>query len=113
MPEKEPSEWLSVPDVAEILGTTPSRVRRLVEDRALIGLRREGVFQIPRALIRDGAPLRDLPGTLTVLYDGGFSDDEAVEWLLGEHDSLHMSPVEALASGKKTEVRRLAQALAI
>jgi hypothetical protein len=106
-------EWLSVPDVAELLGTTASRVRRLVEDRVLAGSRRDGVFRIPRVLLPGDEPLRDLPGTLTVLYDGGFSDEAALEWLLAPHEGMGMTPVEALAAGRKTEVRRLAQALAI
>ena len=111
MPEAE--QWLSVPDVAELLGITASRVRRLVEDRVLAGSRRDGVFKIPRALLPNGEPVRDLPGTLTLLYDGGFTEDGALEWLMDRHDALGMSPAEALVGGRKTEVRRLAQALAI
>lgn len=106
-------EWLSVPDVAERMGLSPSKVRRLVEDRSLAGKRVDGVFLIPAVLISSGEPLRELPGTLTVLIDGGFSEEGALDWLLAPHEALGVSPIEALQAGRKTEVRRLAQALAL
>lgn len=37
----------------------------------------------------------------------------AVEWLYTEEDSLKTTPMAALVAGKKAEIRRLAQALAI
>ena len=47
-----------------------------------------------------------------MLSDAGFSDAEALEWLLGEEDSLGTTPIAALRAGRKAEVRRVAQALA-
>ena len=67
---------------------------------------------IPLVLVEPELLSKDLPGTITLLIDGGFSEDGALDWLLDEHDALGMSPVDALRLGKKTEVRRLAQALA-
>jgi hypothetical protein len=46
-----------------------------------------------------------------VLGDSGFTDDEAMHWLLTPEDSLGVSPVDALKAGRKAEVRRVAQAL--
>ena len=105
--------WLSVPEVAERLGVTPTKVRQFVEERQLAGSRKTGVFLIPEILADPERLMKDLPGTLTVLIDGGFSDDDALEWLLANHEVLAVSPVEALRLGKKAEVRRLAQALAV
>ena len=105
--------WLSVPEVAERLGVTPSKVRQFVQERQLAGSRKTGVFLIPELLLDPERLMKDLPGTITVLIDGGFSDDDALDWLLGQHDVLGVSPVEALRLGKKAEVRRLAQALAV
>jgi hypothetical protein len=48
-----------------------------------------------------------------VLADAGFTDEEAMRWLLTADDSLPGSPVDALRAGRKTEVRRRAQALAL
>ena len=64
------------------------------------------------SFLRDDAPLPELHGTAVVLADAGFSDAEALEWLLGEEDSLGTSPIAALRAGRKSEVRRVAQALA-
>ena len=57
--------------------------------------------------------LKHLPGLLTVLRDGGFSDEEAFEWLFRADDSLPGTPVQALRDDRHTEVTRRAQALAL
>ena len=54
--------------------------------------------------------LASLQGTLTVLADDGFSDAETIAWLFAVEDSLGTSPIAALRAGRKTEVRRVAQA---
>ena len=67
---------------------------------------------VPEQFVLDGEPLKDLRGTLMLLADDGFTDDEAMEWMLGVNDLLGASPVDALRAGRKAEVRRVAQALA-
>ena len=104
--------WLTVPDLVEILGTSPSRVRRLIEDRALLGSRVDGVLKVPASFIRDGEPLSELRGTLVLLGDNHFTDEEAMRWLLNVDENLAASPIDALLAGRKAEVRRVAQALA-
>ncbi|MEY9953237.1 Rv2175c family DNA-binding protein [Leifsonia sp. EB34] len=106
------TEWLTIPDLVEQLGLGVSRVRRLIEDRHLAAKRVDGVLKVPALFLRDGEPLGELHGTLIVLADNGFDDDEAVDWLLAEEDSLGTAPIEALRAGRKAEVRRVAQALA-
>jgi len=103
--------WLTVPDLTEILGLKVSQVRRLIEDRALLARKIDGVWKVPATFIVDGEPMSELRGTLVVLGDSGFTDDEAMEWLLNPEDSLGVSPIEALHAGRKAEVRRVAQAL--
>lgn len=105
-------EWLTVPDLVELLGQSPSRIRRLIDDRHLLATRIDGVLKVPASFLRDGEPLHELHGTAMVLADAGFSDDEALEWLLSEEDSLGTTPITALRAGRKAEVRRIAQALA-
>ncbi len=68
---------------------------------------------VPDLFIKDGEPLHDLKGTLVVLADAGFSDDEAMRWLLHPEESIGIPPVEALRHGRKAEVRRVAQALGL
>lgn len=105
-------DWLTVPDVADRLDLTPSRVRRLLEDRQLLAVRRDGVLQIPAVFLAEGEPLSELRGTLTVLSDNGFTDDEAMQWLLETDDTIGVAPIDALLAGRKAEVRRVAQSLA-
>jgi hypothetical protein len=107
-------EWLTLPDVAGRLGVDVRRVRRLAQDRYLVVIRRgePKVSSVPAALLDGDQPLQELRGTLTVLADAGFTDTEALHWLFTSDDSLPGTPVEALRAGRKTEIRRRAQALA-
>lgn len=111
MNDSLPNTWLTVPELSEILGRTVSQVRRLIEDRALLAQRIDGTLRVPAAFINNGEPLSELKGTIFVLGDAGFSDDEALSWLLNSEDSLGVSPIDALRAGRKAEVRRVAQAL--
>lgn len=106
-------EWLTVPDVCERMTLSPGKVHRLLEERALLGVKIDGVLRIPELFLLGDQPHGDLRGTAVVLLDGGYSDEEAVTWLLAENDGLGMSPIEALRAGQKSAVRRLAQILAL
>jgi hypothetical protein len=104
--------WLTLPDLVEALGLGVSKVRRLIEDHSLAARKIDGVWKVPEQFIRDGEPLSELRGTLIVLGDAGFDDDEAIDWLFTPEGSLGVAPIEALRAGRKAEVRRVAQALA-
>jgi len=104
--------WLTVPDLVELLGLSQSRVRQLIEDKQLLAVRRDGRISVPASFIRGNAPVPELRGTLIVLSDDGFTDEQAMEWLLEVDDSLGVAPIDALLAGRKAEVRRVAQALA-
>jgi hypothetical protein len=107
------SEWLTIPDTAERLGIPMGRVRRLIEDHHLISIRRDGVQYVPGDIISGNEPLASLHGTIVVLLDAGFTIDESIEWLYTTNEILGATPMAALVSGKKAEIRRLAQALAL
>lgn len=109
--ESRSIEWLTVPDLVERLGMPHGKVRRLLEDRILLATRVDGVLKVPADFLVGAEPLHELRGTVLVLADAGFSDDEAVHWLLSEEDSLGTTPIAALRAGRKAEVRRVAQAL--
>lgn len=104
-------QWLTIPDLVELLGVGQSRVRRLIEDKQLLAVRVDGVLKVPADFIKEGEPLTELRGTLYVLSDDGFSDDEAMTWLLSVEESLQAAPIDALRAGRKAEVRRVAQSL--
>lgn len=103
--------WLTVPDLVERLGVSPGRIHRLCEDKHLLAVRVDGVLKVPADFLAEDAPMPELRGTLIVLADAGFDDDEAMAWLLQVEESLGASPIDALRAGRKAEVRRVAQAL--
>jgi hypothetical protein len=105
-------ETLTPAEVADVLGVSPNRVRQLLRDRKLIAVPGSGNSRIPADFLQDGAILKHLPGLLTVLHDGGFSEQEAFDWLFRDDPSLPGTPVEALRGDRHTEVTRRAQALA-
>ena len=103
--------WLTVPDVAERLGIALSAVRRLIEDRELLSARigERRVVAVPEQFLHEDV-FRHLRGTFTVLADGGLDDDEILRWLFTPDPTLRVpgTPVDNLAAGFKTEVRRRA-----
>ena len=103
--------WLTIPDLVDLLGLPQGRVRRLIEDHSLLARRVDGVLKVPADFIKDGEPLGELRGTVIVLHDAGFTDDEAMTWMLGDNEILGAAPIDALLAGRKAEVRRVAQAL--
>jgi Rv2175c C-terminal domain of unknown function len=105
--------WLTLPEVAERLDLPPSRVKQFLRDRKLLGVQRpDGSFGIPAAFLDGNQVVRGLHGTLTLLFDCGFSDVEAMRWLFTSDDSLPGSPIELIAAHRCSEVNRRAQALA-
>jgi hypothetical protein len=106
--------WLTFPEVAERLRLDVTRVRRLVQDRYLVAARRgeRKVWSVPEELLVGNEPMQDLRGTLTVLADSGYDAEASLRWLFTADDSLPGTPIDALRAGRKTEVRRRAQALA-
>lgn len=103
--------WLTVPDLVTLLGQPVGRIHRLIEEHRLPATRRNGALQVPALCVRDGEPLSELRGTLLVLHDLGVTDDEAIDWLLAEDDSLGMTPIDAMRAGGKASVRKAAQLL--
>jgi excisionase family DNA binding protein len=104
-------ELLSVPDIAEALGVPVTKVRQMIRDHKLLGVRTEGVLQVPADFVNGGAVLKGLPGLLTVLADQGYDEQESLRWLYEEDPSLPGTPVQALRENRGTEVKRRAQAL--
>ena len=120
--------WLPLPDVAERLGTDVGRVRRLVQEQKLIAVRQgeRKILSVPERFLlktQDGGwqVVPALQGTLVLLADAGYAEEEAIRWLFSNDPSLESlgtgpnrptTPIDALAAGHKTEVRRRAQALA-
>ena len=105
--------WLTLPEVAERLSLPVNRARQLLKERQLVAVRRaeSRVLSVPAAFLDGPQILKGLPGTLTLLADNRFSEEEAVRWLFTPDESLPGTPVQALAENRGTEVRRRAHAL--
>ncbi len=106
-------EWLSLPEVAGRLGIPLGRVKQLLRDRKLVAVTRPcGDRGVPAAFLDGPQIVKGLGGTLTVLADCGFDEEETLRWLFTADDTLPGTPIEALCRHRGTEVNRRAQALA-
>lgn len=96
----------------ELTGERLQTVRRWLQDRELVGQRRgeNRAVMVPSTFVTEEGPLPALRGTITVLADGGLSDEEIIDWLHAPDDTLEGgSAIASLHAGAKTEVRRRAQ----
>lgn len=112
--EQLASGWLSLPELAEQIDLPLPKVRQLVREGRVVAIRRGSppVLSVPSDVVRDGKLVKGLAGALTVLRDAGFSDDQALRWLLTEDETLPGRPVDMMAAGRDTAVKRRAQVLA-
>jgi hypothetical protein len=114
-----------LPRVAELLGVPVTKVHQQLRDGHLIAVRRDRVVAVPQAFFTDdGHVVKNLPGLLAVMRDGGYRDTEILRWLFTADESLTVTldrtreqltnarPVDALHSHQAREVVRRAQALA-
>ena len=105
-------EWLTLAETAVRLGLNQSKVKQLIGDRKLIAVKRDRVPMVPAIFLTGHEVVKGLSGTLTLLADAGFGEEEALRWLFTADDTLPGTPAQALAENRGTEVRRRAQALA-
>jgi excisionase family DNA binding protein len=106
-------DWLTIPEAADRLGLSVGRVRQLLRDRRLLAVQRpDGKLCVPAAFLDGDQVIRGLHGTLTLLFDCGFDDADALRWLFTADESLPGTPIQAICENRRTEVNRRAQALA-
>jgi hypothetical protein len=106
-------EWLTLNDVAGRLGIPAGRVKQLLRDRKLLAFTRpHGDHAVPAAFLDGDQVVKGLAGTLTLLFDCGFDDAEALRWLFTADETLPGTPINAIACRRGVEVNRRAQALA-
>lgn len=111
-------EMIPLPDVAQMLDVPITKVRQYIRDRKLMSMDNEdGVRCVPALfLMQDGDSYHlvdDVDGTATTLIDGGFSPDEACQWLISENDLLHGDvPLEVIRDGGYHRVNRVAAMMA-
>jgi hypothetical protein len=108
-------EWSDWKSTAAELGVSVSKVRQLIRDHQLAAaVPSPGAGQqVPSELLMDGEIVKGVPGLLTLLAEGGWSDREMLTWLFTADDTLPGRPIDALRENRGSEVKRRAQALAL
>ncbi|MBV7296240.1 DNA-binding protein [Corynebacterium sp. TAE3-ERU12] len=110
----DPSEpVLPVPDVAERLDVPVTRVHAMLQERTILAVQRDNIAQVPERMLTETEVNRFLPGVLALMHDGNYSDEETLDWLFTEDDTLPGRPIDALHGHLAREVRRRAQAMAL
>lgn len=91
----------------------------MLRDRQILAVRRGGVVGVPAQFFTEDTHhegevrvLKQLPGLIAVLHDGGYSPEESLRWMYREDPSLPGRPVDALHGHLAREVLRRAQAMA-
>ncbi len=110
--EQDLTGWLAVPDIMEVTGASLGQVKTWLRERELVGSRRgpNKALYVPASFLTEEGPLPSLRGTITVLADGGYGDEEIIAWLHEPDETLQGgSAIASLRQGSKTEVRRRAQ----
>ena len=106
-----PSAWVNLPDVAEKLDVSISKVHQMIRDRQLLSVRRDGIRVVPAELVANSTVLKHLPGVITLLHDAGYNDEEALRWLYEPDQTLDGCGAVGLGGDRAREVKRRAQAL--
>ena len=104
-------EMLTVPELAERLGTDVVHARTLLKEGGLLAVKRDGVLVVPERQLDGAEPVKHLGAVLRLLRDAKYSEEEALAWISTEDESLPGSPLDALHENRATEVKRRAQAL--
>ncbi|MEV6599406.1 Rv2175c family DNA-binding protein [Actinoplanes sp. NPDC051346] len=110
-PTAGPAEWINLPDVAERLDVSISKVHQMIRDGDLLAVKRDGIRVVPAELIANSIVLKHLPGILTLLRDAGYNDEEALKWLYEPDETLGGSGAVGLGGDRAREVKRRAQAV--
>lgn len=101
--------FVPVPQIAAQLGIVVTKVHQLIREGQLLAVRVQGVLRVPAEFIDGTEVVKGLPATITLLRDGRFSDEEILDWLYTEDDSLPGTPIQALQENRGREVHRRAQ----
>ncbi|MFQ6326252.1 Rv2175c family DNA-binding protein [Nocardia sp. CWNU-33] len=102
---------LPLPEVAGKLGLVVTRVHQMLRDHQLLAVRRGGVAGVPERFFDDtGAVVKPLPGLITVMKDAKYTDEEILEWIFTEDETLPGRPIDALHGPLAREVIRRAAA---
>ena len=120
-------------EAADRLGVEQSRIKQLIRERQILGLRVKGESYVfdetlaelapedqrvaelqhpgskePRLVRITHEPLPSLRGTALLLEDGGYSYEELIDWLWRDNPWLQGRPIDLLRSGAHKQVNKVA-----
>ncbi len=124
---------ISVTEAADRIGVEKSRIKQLVRERHILALKSGGERRVleetlqalppegqyvaelrqkdstePRLIRVTDEPLPTLRGTVLLLEDGGYTNEELVDWLWRENPWLQARPIDKLREGSHKQVNRVA-----
>ena len=96
------------------MGVVVTRVMDLINDHRIIAVVRNGIRYLPEIYFdAEGKINKFVPGVITLLTDGGYTDSEIIDYLFTADDTLPGRPVDALHGHLARVVMRRTQAMAI
>lgn len=107
-------DMISFAEAAERLGVKVTRAHRLLKEHRLLALPDEqGKLQVVAESLLDTPEgwtlIEHLPGTMLTLIDGGFTVQEATEWVLAAQPLLaDQRPLDLLRAGTHSKVNAVA-----
>lgn len=105
---------VNLPDLADMLHVAVTKIFDMVRNGQLLAVRVNDVRYVPEVFVKDSREInRFVPGVLALLADGGYSNEEILEFLFTEDDSLPGRPADALQGHLAREVMRRAQSMAL
>ncbi|WP_129587566.1 Rv2175c family DNA-binding protein [Actinomyces minihominis] len=124
---------ISVTEAADRIGVEKSRIKQLVNERHILALKSRGERRVleetlqalppedqyvaelrqqgssePRLVRVTDEPLATLRGTVLLLEDGGYTNEELVDWLWRDNPWLQARPIDKLREGSHKQVNRVA-----
>ena len=111
LPADEP--LISLDAAATQMNVPVSRVKQMLREHKMIAIKDGSELKLPEKYFdADGSLIKFVSGLITLLADGGYSDEEIVRHLYTEDPSLPGMPIDALRGHLAREVLRRAQAMA-
>ena len=110
-------EWIDWAEAARRLEVTVAKVRTMIRDHELaaaVPVPGQGQKVPAEFIVTDdviAAPVKGLPGLLTMMHDNGYDDREIIAWLYLDQ-GFPGRGIDALRENRGTEVKRRAQAMA-
>ncbi len=107
-------DMISFAEAAERLGVKVTRVHRLLNEHRLLALPDEqGKLQVVADSLLDTPEgwtlIERLPGTMLTLLDGGFTTQQATDWVLSSQPLLgDQRPLDLLRAGSHSKVNAVA-----